>query len=167
MDTIERLLDELEHEIDMSKAVPFSNKISIEKQLLMGIINDIRMKLPSALKHAQYVMEEREKILIDAQKEADDILKNAEDRVVRMVDDHEVTKKAYEQATMIMESAKKASKEMRMGAMEYAEGILEEAEGKLKELKAVVYEESIKTDDYFVQTLNVLAENIQELRMGK
>ena len=36
-----------------------------------------------------------------------------------------------------------------------------------KELKAVVYSESIKTDDYFAQTLNVLAENIQELRMGK
>ena len=41
------------------------------------------------------------------------------------------------------------------------------AEGKLKELKSVVYSESIKTDDYFAQTLDVLAENIQELRMGK
>ena len=41
------------------------------------------------------------------------------------------------------------------------------AEGKLKELKSVVYSESIKTDDYFAQTLDVLAENIQELLMGK
>ena len=167
MDTIERLLDELEHEIDNSKAVPFSNKVSVDKQLLYDIINDIRMKLPNALKQAKYVIEDRNKILVDAQREADEVVKNAEDRVVRMVDDHEVTKKAYEQATAIIESAKKASKEMRLGAMEYAEGVLADAEGKLKELKAVVYEESIKTDDYFVQTLNVLAENIQELRMGK
>ena len=29
------------------------------------------------------------------------------------------------------------------------------AEGKLKELKSVVYSESIKTDDYFAQTLDV------------
>lgn len=43
----------------------------------------------------------------------------------------------------------------------------QDAEGKLKELKSVVYSESIKTDDYFAQTLDVLAENIQELRMGK
>ncbi len=56
---------------------------------------------------------------------------------------------------------------MRLGAMEYAEEMLSDAENKLKELKAVVYSESIKTDDYFAQTLNVLAENIQELKIGK
>ena len=50
---------------------------------------------------------------------------------------------------------------------EYAESVLADVEGKMKELKAVVYSESIKTDDYFAQTLDVLAENIQELRMGK
>lgn len=167
MDNINALLDELEDVLDNSKAVPFSNKISVDKQTVYDIINEIRLKLPNALKQAQYLLDDRNKILVDAQREADEVVKNAEDRVVRMVDDHEVTKKAYEQATAIIEASKKASKEMRMGAMEYAEGILADAESKLKELKAVVYEESIKTDDYFVQTLNVLAENIQELRMGK
>ena len=47
------------------------------------------------------------------------------------------------------------------------ESVLADAEGKLKELKSVVYIESIKKDDYFAQTLYVLADNIQELRMGK
>ena len=70
-------------------------------------------------------------------------------------------------AAAIIDSAKKTSKDMRLGAMEYAESVLADAEGKLKELKSVVYSESIKTDDYFAQTLDVLAENIQELRMGK
>ena len=84
-----------------------------------------------------------------------------------MIDENEVTKKAYEQAAAIIDSAKKTSKEMRLGAMEYAEEMLSDAESKLKELKAVVYSESIKTDDYFAQTLNVLAENIQELKIGK
>ncbi len=87
--------------------------------------------------------------------------------MVRLVDENEVTKKAYEQAAAIIDSAKKTSKDMRLGAMEYAESVLADAEGKLKELKSVVYSESIKTDDYFAQTLDVLAENIQELRMGK
>ena len=48
-----------------------------------------------------------------------------------------------------------------------SESVLSDAENKLKELKAVVYSESMKTDDYFAQTLNVLGENIQELRMRK
>lgn len=56
---------------------------------------------------------------------------------------------------------------MRLGAVEYAEEILANVENRVKELKSVVYDESIKTDEYFGQTLNVLAENLQELRMGK
>ncbi len=167
MDSVLQLLDELEEIMDSSRAVPFSNKVSVDKEEIYDIISEIRMKLPNELKQSKWVIEERNKILIDAQKEADEIVKNAEERLVRMIDDNEVTKKAYDQAANIIESAKKTAKEMRLGAMEYYESVLSDAENKLKELKAVVYSESMKTDDYFAQTLNVLGENIQELRMSK
>lgn len=167
MDSVMQLLDEVEEILDNSRAVPFSNRVTIDKEEIYDIISEIRMKLPNELKQSKWVIEERNKILIDAQREADEIVKNAEDRMVRMIDENEVTKKAYEQAAAIIDSAKKTSKEMRLGALDYAESILVDAEGKLKELKEVVYRECMGTDDYFGQTLNVLAENIQELRMGK
>ena len=167
MDSVLQLLDELEEIMYSSRSVPFSNKVSVDKEEIYDIISEIRMKLPNELKQSKWVIEERNKILIDAQKEADEIVKNAEERLVRMIDDNEVTKKAYDQAANIIESAKKTAKEMRLGAMEYSESVLSDAENKLKELKAVVYSESMKTDDYFAQTLNVLGENIQELRMSK
>ncbi len=149
MDSVLQLLDELEDVMDSSKAVPFSSKVTVNKEEIYDIISEIRMKLPNELKQSKWVIEERNKILIDAQREADEIVKNAEDRMVRLVDENEVTKKAYEQAAAIIDSAKKTSKDMRLGAMEYAESVLADAEGKLKELKSVVYSESIKTDDYF------------------
>jgi len=167
MESVLELLDELEEILDGSKAVPFSNKVSVDKDQIYDVISEIRMKLPNELKQSKWVIEERNKILIDAQREADEIVKNAEERMVRMIDDNEVTKMAYEQAAEIIDSAKKTSKEMRLGAMEYAEGMLSQAESKLKELKTVVYSESIKTDDYFAQTLNVLAEDVQQLRLGR
>ena len=77
---------------------------------LYEIITEIRMKLPNELKQSKWVIEERNKILIDAQKEADEIVKNAEERVKRMVDENEVTKLAYEQAAEIVDNAKKTSK---------------------------------------------------------
>lgn len=167
METVIQLLDELEEILDSSRAVPFSNKVSVDKEEIYDIIGEIRLKLPNELKQSKWVLEERNKILIDAQKEADEIVKNAEERMNRMIDDNEVTKRAYEQAAAIIDSAKKTSKDMRIGAIEYAESVLSSAENKLKELKNVVYTESMKTDDYFKDTLNVLAENIQELRVGK
>lgn len=167
MDSVLQLLDELEEILDSSRAVPFSNKVSVDKEELYDIIGEIRMKLPNELKQSKWVIEERNKILIDAQREADELMKNTEERMVRLIDDNEVTKKAYEQAAAIIDSAKKTSKEMRLGAMEYAEGLLADAEAKLKDLKDVIYSENMKTDEYYAQTLNVLAENIQELRLGK
>ena len=106
MDSVLQLLDELEEIMDSSRAVPFSNKVSVDKEEIYDIISEIRMKLPNELKQSKWVIEERNKILIDAQKEADEIVKNAEERLVRMIDDNEVTKKAYDQAANIIESAK-------------------------------------------------------------
>ena len=167
MDTVIDLLNELEEVLDNSRAVPFSNRVSVDKEELYEIITEIRMKLPNELKQSRWVIEERNKILIDAQKEADEIVKNAEERVKRMVDENEVTKLAHEQAAEIVDSAKKTSKAMRIGAMEYAEEVLGTAQDRLRELKNVVYNESIKTDEYFGETLSVLSENIQELRLGR
>ncbi|HIT87581.1 MAG TPA: ATPase [Candidatus Coprocola pullicola] len=167
MDTVIDLLNELEEVLDNSRAVPFSNRVSVDKEELYEIITEIRMKLPNELKQSKWVIEERNKILIDAQKEADEIVKNAEERVKRMVDENEVTKLAHEQAAEIVDSAKKTSKAMRIGAMEYAEEVLGTAQDRLRELKNVVYNESIKTDEYFGETLSVLSENIQELRLGR
>ena len=167
MDTVIDLLNELEEVLDNSRAVPFSNRVSVDKEELYEIITEIRMKLPNELKQSKWVIEERNKILIDAQKEADEIVKNAEERVKRMVDENEVTKLAHEQAAEIVDSAKKTSKAMRIGAMEYAEEVLGTAQDRLRELKNVVYNESIKTDEYFGETLSVLSENIRELRLGR
>ena len=167
MESIVQLLDELEDIIENGRSAPFSNRVSIDKDEVYDLISELRVKLPNELKQAQWIIEERNKILIDAQREADQIVKSAEERLQRMIDENEVTKKAYDQAAAIIDSAKKNAKEMRLGAVEYSEGILTDVENSLKELKAVVYSESIKTDEYFGQTLNVLAENIQELRMSK
>jgi len=167
MDMVFQLLDELEEILDTSRAVPFSNRVSVDKEDLYDLIGEIRMKLPNELKQSKWVIEERNKILIDAQKEADEIVKNAEGRMARMVDESEVIRLAYEQAATIIDSAKKTSKDMRLGAVEYAEDVLAHAEERVKQLKGVIYEESMKTDEYFESTIRVLSENVQELKMGR
>ena len=38
-------------------------------------------------------------------KEAEDIVKEAENRIISMIDEHEITRKAYEQKAQIIETA--------------------------------------------------------------
>ena len=48
---------------------------------------EIRLKLPDELKQAKWVKEERQRILVEAQKEADGIVKEAENRIISMIDE--------------------------------------------------------------------------------
>ena len=76
--------------IERSKSIPFSAKCIIEKEELLEIIKEVRLKLPDELKQAKWVKEERARILDEAQKEADGIVKEAENRIIAMIDDHEI-----------------------------------------------------------------------------
>ncbi|MEA4815394.1 MAG: ATPase [Lachnospiraceae bacterium] len=167
MDTILKLLDELEGILDQSKAVPFSSKVSVDKDEIYDIITEIRLKMPNEIKQAKWVIEERNKILIDAQKEADGIIKSAEERLSKLVDENEVTKRAYEQASEIIEASKKTAKEMRIGANEYADNVLQVAEENLKEMYGRIKEEGANLDAFFNETIEVIFENRQELRGTK
>ncbi len=119
------LLDTLEDLVDNAKKVPFSEKSIIERDEFLDLIKEIRLKLPDELKQAKWVKEERERILAEAQKEADDVVKEAENRIISMIDEHEITKKAYEQKNQIMSAANESSRQITQGARDYADGILE------------------------------------------
>lgn len=164
MDTVLKLLDELETVIDQSKHMAFSSKVQIDKNELFEIITEIRLRLPNELKQAKWVIEERNKILIDAQNEAEDIVKAAEERLKKLIDENEITKRAYEQATEIIESSKCTSKEMRLGANEYADEILALTETRLKEMMEIIHNENLKIDQFFNESLNIIYENRQELQ---
>ena len=122
------LLETLEEILEKSKTLPLVNKSIVEKEEILEIIKEIRLKLPDELKQAKWIKEERNRIIQEAHKEADDIVKEAENRIISMIDEHEITKKAYEQKTQIIENANEMSREMSRSTKEYADGILSEIE---------------------------------------
>lgn len=131
------LLETLEEELEKSKTIPFSGKGIVDKEEFLDIIKEIRIKLPDELKQAKWVKEERARILVEAQKEADDIVKEAENRIISMIDEHEITRKAYEQKAQIIETANEMSREISKGTKDYADNLLEKIE--------VVLEDALKT----------------------
>ena len=115
-------------------------------------------------KQSKWVIEERNKILVDAQKEADEMLKEAEVRLSKLVEEHAVTQKAYEQAAEIMDAAKKSAKEMRLGAIDYADDVMGVAEQRLREMQDSIEQENRKLIEFYKENINVIFDNRQELR---
>lgn len=118
------LLETLEDLMEKSKTIPFTEKGIVDKDEVLEIIKEIRLKLPDELKQAKWIKEERGRILQEAQKEADDIVKEAENRIIAMIDEHEITKKAYDQKAEIIATANEMSKEISNGTRDYADNIL-------------------------------------------
>ncbi len=122
------LLETLEELLENSRNVPFSSKSIVDKDEILDLIKEIRLKLPDELKQAKWVKEERQRILVEAKKEADGIVKEAENRIIAMIDEHEITRKAYDQKTEIIETANEMSREISRGTKEYADTLLGQTE---------------------------------------
>ena len=118
--------------MERSKSIPFTEKGIVEKDEVLEIIIEIRLKLPDELKQAKWVKEERGRILDEAQREADGIVKEAENRIIAMIDEHEITRKAYDQKAEIIETANEMSREISKGTKEYADSILSNLETTLQ-----------------------------------
>ena len=92
MDALE-LLEELEDIVDKGVAVPFSGRCLLDKDELLEVLAEIKLKLPEDLKQAKWIKEERERIIADAKTEANNLIKTANDQIIAMVDENEITKK--------------------------------------------------------------------------
>ncbi len=132
------LLENIEDILEKAKGVPFSNKVLVDKEEILEIISELRLKLPEELKQAKWIKEERQRILVEAQKEADDIVKEAENRIISMIDEHEITKKAYEKKAEIIETANEMSREISKGTKDYADNVLNGIEVALQEALKII-----------------------------
>ena len=132
------LLETLEDIMEKSRNVPFSSKCIVDKEEFLEIIKEIRLKLPDEIKQAKWIKEERQRILVEAQNEANDIIKEAEIRIISMIDEHEITRKAYEKKVEIIETANEMSREIKSGTEEYADGVLAGIEVALEDALKVI-----------------------------
>jgi len=151
------LLDALEDILEKAPNLPLSSKSVINKEELQEIIKDIRIKLPDEVKQAQWIKEERQKILIEAKKDAEAIRRESEEKLQKikeerqrvlaeaereaeilkkeadkkiqdLIDESDIVKKANEQAKEIILAAQIDAKKIRLGSKAYADELLAELE---------------------------------------
>lgn len=135
MDIVE-LLAELEELIEKGIEIPIIKKTFLDKEKLLDIINDISLSIPEEIREAKAINEDRDKILSDAQRLADAKIKEAEHKVVSLIDEHEITRKATDNASVIIEKAQKEGKEIRLASLKYADDMLARVERDVNEINA-------------------------------
>lgn len=127
------LIDRLEEMAAEGKRVPLSNKIMVEEEELLAIIDQLRLSIPQEIKQARRVVQERHQIIAEAQTEADRILSIARERAEYLMSEHGLINEAKARGEEILRQAK--DKEKRgMGEVDlYALQILSQLEQALEE----------------------------------
>lgn len=122
------LINELEDLIDKGVPVPFTGRCLLDKDELLELIQEIKLKLPTDLEQAKWIKAERENIISDAKKEAEEIIKTANDKLIALIDENEITKQAAEKANSIVERANADAKTTKNESYQYADRLLENVE---------------------------------------
>ncbi len=122
------LISELEDIIDKGVAVPFTGRCLLDKEELLELIQEIKFNLPTDLEQAKWIKSERQNIINDANKEAEDIIKTANDQLIAMVDENEITKRASQQAADILDQATTEAIDTKRSSLQYADYLLENVE---------------------------------------
>jgi vacuolar-type H+-ATPase subunit H len=133
-----RLLDELEDVVENSSTIPFAGKALVDRGEILDIIKEIRIQLPDEMKQAQWIKEERQRILVDAQQEAEATMKDVRVHIEEMVEKDEITKLAQKRAEEIIEQGQAHAKEIRLGARQYADELLAGIEENLEKLGSTI-----------------------------
>ena len=140
---IMEIIDMMEETIDKAPTVPLSGKILVDKEDILDYIQEMRLVFPDEVKEAKWVKEERERILAEAQSRSDEMIKNAEEKVVKMIDEHEVTKQAVDQANQMVNDAQQKAMEIKTDCDQYADDILNDLEKRLDMLSKKVHDDRV------------------------
>ena len=123
---VEDLILELQDMVNDAKGVPMSRdkKVIISGDRIFDILDEIEDNLPAEISVAKNIVADRDAIIAEAKRNADEIIRQAEERRKIMVSQHEVTLAAEAKAKDIMTDAKKKSVEMHKAANSYVEDIM-------------------------------------------
>ena len=132
------LLERIEDIIEDSSKFPLSNKVMIDKEEVLEVINEIRLKLPDEINRASWVAKERQRILNEAQSEADELINKVKEQQKHLIEESEIARQAKIYANEIIEEAERKANEMKVGAYNYSDEILSKLQDKIKEINNII-----------------------------
>ena len=132
---VEDLINELEDMMDSAKVLPLTGgKAVVDIETALDILDEIQDCLPSEVSQAKSIVAERNQIIAEAKKKAEEIVRAGEDKKKRLVDQSEIVKQAEAQAEKILTDAKKKAEDMKQVASDYVSDLMKKADETLTEL---------------------------------
>lgn len=114
------LIDRLEEILNESRPLPFTHNIFVDEDRVLDLIDQMRVAIPEEVKKAQQLLAQRDRLLAQAQEEANRTLALAREKSEQLVERDSITQAAQARAEQIVANAKADIEGTRREADQYA-----------------------------------------------
>lgn len=172
------ILDDLYSMVSEAWGVPLGNeKCIVERDKLLGLLDEIKDKLPSELSEARRLVQTRNEFITNAKHEAEGIRHQAEERARVLVSEQEVVRVAEAKSSEMMASTEQRVTQLRQAASQFCVQALQETEQAIAAAKQSAEQaiaEAVQTAEQAIQNamqqsggaIRTALQNVQNTRAG-
>lgn len=133
-----QLIDRLEELFNEAKALPFTHNVVVDEDRMLELIDQMRIAVPEEVKKAQQVMAQRDRVMAQAQEEANRTLQLARDKADQLVQKDMIVGEAQRRAEQIVNQARGEAEATRADADNYVIDTLMQLQDQIAKLSGQV-----------------------------
>lgn len=123
---VEELLDELYDMVEKAWNFPLSRgRAMLDVEEVKDILEEIREAMPQEIRQAKAIVADRTQIISDAKREAETIVRVAEERARAMVNQDEIVKQAQQKANEMLAQAQSRFRKMQKACNVYIDDLMQ------------------------------------------
>ena len=132
------LVDRLEELFNESKPIWFTHSVVVDEDRMLDLIDQMRVTIPEEIKKSQQLLSQRDRILAQAQEEANRTIALAREKAEKLVENDPVTQAAQIKAEQIIAQARMESELTKKETDAYILDSLAAMEQELQKISAQV-----------------------------
>jgi cell division septum initiation protein DivIVA len=133
-----QLIDRLEELFNAAKAVPFTHNVVVDEDRMLELIDQMRIAIPEEVKKAQQVMAQRDRVMAQAQEEANRTLQLSRDKAEQLIERDIIVQEAQRRAEQILAQARAEAEAIRVDTDNYVVDTLMQLQDQISKLSGQV-----------------------------
>jgi len=129
-----QLIDRLEELFNESKNIPLTRNVMVDEDRMLDIIDQMRIAIPEEVKKAQQLLGQRDRVLAQAQEEANRTLELARQKADQLVTKDMLAQEAQRRAEQIITQARADAENTRTDADDYVMRSLTQLQAELERI---------------------------------
>ena len=126
---VEQMISALYDMVQEARGVPLSSdKCIVEREKVLDMLDEIISQLPVELKQARTIVESRNELIGQARREAENMIRQAQEQVTRMVSEEAIYQEAKRQCQEMVLQTKTRMADLRKASNDYMDDALRRTE---------------------------------------